>query len=431
MKLVCNNMKLYKLFLQSSGISTDTRNIAQENMFFCLKGENFNGNTFAKEALEKGASFVVIDEPEYQINERCILVDDSLSALQKLAHFHRSKLNIPIVGITGTNGKTTTKELIHTVLAEKYKVTATKGNLNNHIGVPLTILSIKPDTDIAIIEMGANHIGEIKELCSISEPDYGIITNIGKAHLEGFGSVEGIIETKMALYQSVKQSNGLLFVNADDELLINRSEGIKRLTYGELGYCNGICLDDNLLLKLHLSDYEIDIQTQLTGDYNFPNVMAAVAVGLYFAVPIEDIKIALSSYIPSNNRSQLIKKCDKTIIIDAYNANPSSMKLAIENIVKLDVKNKVLLLGDMAELGENSLSEHQYIVDLIRTKSFDYVYLLGGEFAKTDANTSWIYQNYEQLKNTLKKEFPDKATVLIKGSRSMKMERFLETMGNN
>ena len=417
---------IYNLFLQSSGVSTDTRNIAQGNMFFCLKGENFNGNTFAFQALEKGASTVVVDEPEYKIDERCILVDNTLSALQELANFHRKKSKIPVIGITGTNGKTTTKELVSTVLHQKYTIVATRGNLNNHIGVPLTLLEINPQkTQIAVVEMGANHIGEIHELCQIAEPNLGIITNIGKAHLEGFGSVEGIIETKSALYKSVNQSDGTLFVNADDDLLMRLSLDTKRFTYGKTGDYQGSCLDNDLLLKLYLPDYKADIQTQLTGSYNFYNAMAAVAVGLHFKVPIENIKSAIETYVPENNRSQICKKNGKTVIIDAYNANPSSMKLAIENIAKINAENKILLLGDMAELGESSLVEHQYIVDLIRRYSFDYVYLLGTEFAQTDADTSWLYPDYEQLKNALEKQLPNQATILIKGSRSMKMERFL------
>jgi UDP-N-acetylmuramoyl-tripeptide--D-alanyl-D-alanine ligase len=421
--------KLHKLFLQSSGVSTDSRSIEQGNMFFCLKGENFNGNTFAAQALEKGASFVIVDEPEYQLNERCILVGNSLSTLQKLAYFHRNKLNIPIIGITGTNGKTTTKELIYTVLSEKYRVIATQGNLNNHIGVPLTLLEIdENNTQVAIIEMGANHVGEIAELCQIANPNLGIITNIGKAHLEGFGSVEGITQTKIALYQHVASVDGLLFVYSEDKLLIKLSKNIETVTYGKSGLYKGIPLDDNLLLKLYLPDYETDIQTQLTGNYNFPNAMAAIAVGLSFGVPIENIKSALEAYIPDNNRSQLIKKGDRTIIVDAYNANPSSMELAIRNLAKLQLPVKTLLLGDMAELGENGTAEHQQIVDLIRSFSFDYVYLIGNEFAKTNADSSWIYTDAEQLKKSLEKTLPNNATILMKGSRSMKIERFLEVM---
>jgi len=416
--------ELYYLFLNSNGVSTDTRTVERGNMFFCLKGDNFNGNTFAAEALEKGASCVVVDQKEYKIDDRCVLVDDTLTELQSLAHLHRYNLNIPIIAITGTNGKTTTKELVHAVLSSKYNVHATHGNLNNHIGVPLTLLGIDRDkTQIAIVEMGANHIGEIEELCHIAEPNYGIITNIGKAHLEGFGSIEGIIQTKSALYKSISEKNGLLFVNSEDELLMKLSTDIKRLTYGKSADYKGICLNNNLLLKLLLPDYNTEIQTQLIGDYNFYNVMAAVAVGMYFSVPCQDIVSSIMGYIPKNNRSQLIKKGDRTIIIDAYNANPTSMEKAIRNLSNLELPSKTLLLGDMAELGESSISEHQYIVDLIRELSFERVYLLGKEFAKTNADTSWLYDDYEHLKTTLK-ELPSNATILIKGSRSMKMERF-------
>jgi len=421
--------RLYACYKEASAVCTDTRTIVENCLFFCLSGEHFDGNTFAKEALEKGAKYVVIDNPiYYNVSDACICVPNALEALQKLAHFHRNTLKIPIIGITGTNGKTTTKELIHTVLSSKYKVTATKGNLNNHIGVPLTLLSIKQDTDIAIVEMGANHIGEIAFLCEIAQPDFGIITNIGKAHLEGFGSVEGIIETKTALYNSVNQSNGLLFVNADDDLLMNLSEISKRLTYGKKGVCRGILDESKLQMEFSISDDSFPIITQLTGSYNFYNAMAAVAVGEYFSVPMENIKSALSSYTPDNSRSQIIEKEGYTIILDAYNANPSSMKLAIENIAKMNVKNKILLLGDMAELGESSLAEHQQIVDIIRTYSFGYVYLLGNEFSRTNAEKSWIYTNPQQLQETLKRSFPPQATVLIKGSRSTKMEQFLDCL---
>jgi UDP-N-acetylmuramoyl-tripeptide--D-alanyl-D-alanine ligase len=418
--------EVYASFLQSSGVNINTKTITKGNMFFGLRGQHFNGNAFAYEALEKGASFAIIDEPEYKIDERCILVDNVLSILQQLAHFHRSQLNIPVIGITGTNGKTTTKELINQVLSSKYKVYVTQGNLNNHIGVPLTLLSIKAkDAQIAIVEMGASHIDEIKELCKIAEPNYGIITNIGKAHLEGFGSIDNIIQAKSALYQFIKAMDGCLFVNSDDKLLMNLSSDIKRITYGQSGDCKGICGDDNLFLKLGLPDYALNICTQLTGDYNFYNVMVAIAVGLYFSVPIEQIKTALEAYIPTNNRSQLLKKDKKTIIVDAYNANPSSMESAICNFAKIQASFKVLLLGDMFELGENSVEEHQYIVDLIRKYAFKNVYLLGDEFAKTNAETSWLHSDYEQLGALLKETLPGDAILLIKGSRGMKMEQFL------
>ena len=419
--------KLYNLFLQSTGVCTDTRNIAQGNMFFCLKGENFNGNKFAKDALEKGASFVIVDEKQYQLNEQCILVDDTLKTLQELAFFHRQKLNIPIIGITGTNGKTTTKELVCAVLVRKYKVYATKGNQNNHIGVPLTLLSINPaDAEIAIVEMGANHVGEIAELCEIAQPDYGIITNIGKAHLEGFQSIDGVILTKKALYDAVKKKSGTLFVNADDELLMTHSENTNRILYGNNGDVKGGFLSDKLYLTFVLSDYSAEIQTQLTGNYNFPNAMAAVAVGLHFDVSIEDIKTALENYKPDNNRSQVIRKGEKTIIIDAYNANPSSMQAAIDNLMKISSSCKAVLLGDMFELGEESKLEHQRIVDVLKTANIQYVYLLGETFSKTDANASWKYTNFDALANALHQQLPSDVTILIKGSRSMKMERFLD-----
>jgi UDP-N-acetylmuramoyl-tripeptide--D-alanyl-D-alanine ligase len=418
--------EVYNIFLQSSGVSLDTKTLVCGNIFFGLKGEHFNGNTFAREALEKGAAFAVIDDPEYKIDERCLLVDNVLSTLQQLAHHHRKQLNIPVIGITGTNGKTTTKELINHVLSAKYKVYATKGNLNNHIGVPLTLLNIKAeDAQIAIVEMGANHVGEIKELCQIAEPNYGMITNIGKAHLEGFGSINRIIKTKSALYQSVKAIQGILFVNSDDELLMELSSNIKRITYGQLGDCKGVCKEGHLLLELVFPDYSTEIQTQLVGDYNFHNVMGAIAVGLHFSVPIDDIKFALERYIPTNNRSQLIKKNNKTIIIDAYNANPSSMETAICNFAKIRASSKALLLGDMLELGKSSEKEHQYIVDLIRKQSFDHVYLLGEAFAKTNADSSWLFTNNEQLSIALKKTLSPNTMLLIKGSRAMKMEQFL------
>jgi UDP-N-acetylmuramoyl-tripeptide--D-alanyl-D-alanine ligase len=422
--------EVYNIFLQSNGVNTDTKTVMRGNIFFALRGERFNGNTFAEEALEKGAAFAVIDEPEYKIDERCLLVDNVLSTLQQLAHHHRNKLNIPLIGVTGTNGKTTTKELINQVLSTKYKVYATEGNLNNHIGVPLTLLNInRKDAQIAIVEMGANHVGEINELCQIAEPNYGMITNIGKAHLEGFGSINRIIETKSALFQFVKAIHGTVFVNSDDKLLMDISSAIKRITYGQFGDCKGICKeDDHLLIKLVLPDYALEIQTQLVGDYNFYNVMGAIAVGLYFSVPIEDIKFALERYIPTNNRSQLIKKKDKTIIIDAYNANPSSMETAICNFAKIQAFSKSILLGDMFELGESSVKEHQHIVDLIRKHSFDNVYLLGEAFAKTNADTSWLYTDYELLSIALKKTLPPNTTLLIKGSRAMQMEQFLNIM---
>ena len=421
--------KLYNFFLKSTGICTDTRTVSKGNLFLCLRGNNFNGNKFAKEALEKGASFVIVDEKEYQLNDQCIIVEDTLRTLQKLAYFHRQKLNIPILGITGTNGKTTTKELVYAVLSERYSVYATKSNLNNHIGVPLTLLSIDPnDAEIAIVEMGANHTGEIKELCQIAQPDYGIITNIGRAHLEGFKTIDGVIQTKKALYDAVKEKGGTVFVNVDDELLMSLSEGINHITYGKRGDYRGELLPGNLYLTFNLPDYSMKIQTQLTGDYNFSNAMAAIAVGLHFNIPIENVKSALESYKPDNNRSQIIYKGNKTIIIDAYNANPSSMLAAIENLLRISTLHKAVLLGDMFELGTESLAEHQKIVDMLKNSEIKQVYLLGEIFSKTNADTFWKYTNYNCLANILKEQLPDEVTILIKGSRSMKMECFLDVI---
>lgn len=419
--------KLYSLFLQSTGISTDTRTVSKGNLFFCLKGENFNGNKFVKEALVQGASFVIIDEKEYQFNDQCVLVEDTLITLQKLAYFHRQKLSIPILGITGTNGKTTTKELLYTILSERYNVYATKGNLNNHIGVPLTLLSINPnDAEIAIVEMGANHLGEIEDLCQITQPDYGIITNIGKAHLEGFKTIDGVIQTKKALYDAIRGKGGTVFVNVDDELLMLLSKGMNRITYGKNGDYKGELLSGNLSMTFIIPDYSVKIQTRLTGDYNFSNAMAALAVGQYFDIPIGNIKSALENYKPDNNRSQIIRKENKTIIIDAYNANPSSMQAAIENLQQILSPHKAVLLGDMFELGDDSLAEHQKIVDILKNSGIKQVYLLGEMFSKTDADTSWKYPDYDTLASILEQQLPDSVTILIKGSRAMKMERFLD-----
>jgi UDP-N-acetylmuramoyl-tripeptide--D-alanyl-D-alanine ligase len=395
-------------------------------MFFCLQGEHFDGNTFLREALDKGASFVITDNPDYRIDERCILVDDTLTTLQELAHYHRTQLFIPVIGITGTNGKTTTKELLYSVLSTKYKVYATKGNLNNHIGVPLTLLAIDAtDAQMAIVEMGANHSGEIADLCRIALPTHGVITNIGKAHLEGFGSIEEIIQAKLALYRSVQKQEGILFVNADDTLLMRLSVGMNRITYGKAGDYQGICMDDDLWMKFSLPEYHIEIQTQLTGGYNFYNAMTALAIGFYFDVPVEQIQAALASYSPSNSRSQVITKGKRNIIIDAYNANPASMEVAIANLAKLRISSKAVLLGDMYELGEDSQQEHQYIVDLLRKHGFAPVYLMGTEFLKTDADASWLYTRYEDLEKSLQKTLPEEITILVKGSHAMRMERFL------
>jgi UDP-N-acetylmuramoyl-tripeptide--D-alanyl-D-alanine ligase len=423
--------EIYSLYLKHPVVCTDTRNIKQDSIFFALKGANFNANTFAKEALGKGAKYSVIDE-EAHYADGCILVEDVLKTLQQLANYHRRQSKIPFIGITGSNGKTTTKELTAAVLSKKYKTLFTQGNLNNHIGVPLTLLTLRKEHEIAIIEMGANHQGEIAELCKIAEPDYGIITNIGKAHLEGFGGPEGVIKAKSELYHHIKAKGGKLFVNADDELLMKLSHGIQRVTYGTKkgANCEGIYDKESFLAKgIFIDDgIEVEIQSQLAGRYNFYNILAAACVGFYFGLKLSEIKSAIEGYVPSNNRSQIVKKESNTIWVDAYNANPSSMKTAIENFAELPEKNKVLILGDMFELGADSAKEHQALADMIESKNtWDGVYLVGTEFAKTTSSAKrfksmdefieWVHNNPLKIK-----------IILLKGSRGMAMERVLEKL---
>lgn len=418
---------IYSIYLQHPVISTDTRNIEKNSIFFCLKGPSFNGNAFASEALAKGAAYVVMDEPTYVVNDKCIVVDHSLKTLQNLALFHRKQLSIPFIGITGTNGKTTTKELIKTVLSQKYKVLATQGNFNNHIGVPLTILSINNSIEIAVIEMGANHAYEIDDLCKIALPNYGIITNIGKAHLEGFLNIETIIETKTALYKAVNNANGSIFINMDDQLLMSNAENNHKITYGTNEYADyyGKVISDDFLCKVFLPKTGTTISTQLTGNYNFSNIMAAVAVGQYFNISIPTIQEAISSYKPSNSRSQILHKGSNIFIMDAYNANPSSMMPAINNFANINHKNKVLILGDMKELGEESQTEHQQIVDLLKTLSFKQVFLIGPEFSKTQHPHGWSIETWDEALSIISHKNIQQAMILVKGSRSMQMERIL------
>ena len=423
--------EIYKLYLKNPVVGTDTRNIKQGSIFFALQGANFNANQFAKEAINKGAKYAVIDEEEHY-SDGCILVNDTLKTLQHLANHHRRQAKIPFIAITGTNGKTTTKELTATVLSKKYKTLFTQGNLNNHIGVPLTILNLTKEHEIAIIEMGANHQGEIAELCKIAEPDYGIITNIGKAHLEGFGGPEGVIKAKSELYHFIKSTGGKLFVNADDELLMRLSTGINRITYGTKpgADCEGIDDKESFLAKgVFIDDgIEVEIQSQLAGRYNFYNILAATCIGFHFGLSISQIKQAIEGYVPSNNRSQIIKKGSNTIWVDAYNANPSSMKIAIENFAELPQKGKVLVLGDMYELGEDSAKEHQTLAELIENKKvWDGVYLVGKEFKKVKSSV----HSFETLDDFIKwvSENPLKEkTILLKGSRGMQMEKLLEKL---
>jgi UDP-N-acetylmuramoyl-tripeptide--D-alanyl-D-alanine ligase len=423
--------EIYKVYLQHPVVGTDTRNIKAGSMFFALKGGNFNANQFAKEALSKGAAYAVIDE-ETHYTEGCILVKDVLLTLQQLANHHRRQFKIPVIGITGSNGKTTTKELTAAVLSKKYNTLFTQGNLNNHIGVPLTLLSLKKEHEIAIIEMGANHQGEIAQLSNIAEPDFGIITNIGKAHLEGFGGPEGVIKAKSELYHFIQAKKGKLFVNADDELLMRLSKGIDRITYGTHpgANCEGITDTKSFLAKAAflVDGIEVEIQSKLAGRYNFYNMLAATCIGFHFGLTISQVKEAIEEYVPSNNRSQIVKKENNTIWVDAYNANPSSMKTAIEGFAEMQGDGKVLILGDMFELGEDSRKEHQALVDMIAGKKiWEGVYLVGAEFSQTKSPLE-VFENMQSFLDWLNTHPIKNKTILLKGSRGMAMERVLERL---
>ncbi|MGV8945569.1 MAG: UDP-N-acetylmuramoyl-tripeptide--D-alanyl-D-alanine ligase [Lutibacter sp.] len=418
-----NIEQLYQLYTKNYLVDTDTRKIRKDSMFFALKGDNFNGNEFATKALKSGASYVIIDEEEFRTSPKIILVENVLSTLQQLANFHRKQLTFPIISLTGSNGKTTTKELINAVLSKKYKTTATEGNLNNHIGVPLTLLAMTPKTEIGIVEMGANHLREIEFLCSIAEPNFGLITNFGKAHLEGFGSLEGVIKGKSELYHFLKSSNGTTFINTDDELQVKQSSGINAITF------NGTQIkfvEANPFVKVHFKN--TIIESNLIGKYNYNNIAVAVAVGNYFEIPETDIKNAIESYIPSNNRSQLLQKGSNKIILDAYNANPSSMQAALENFNQLKDPNKIVFLGDMFELGKDSNLEHQKIADLVTSYHFSKVYLIGKAFSTCKVKNAFVSENFESFKNSTNYSNINNATILIKGSRGMALERLLDLL---
>lgn len=422
--------QLHKIFLSSSGICTDSRKIFKNCLFIALSGDNFNGNTFAKQALEKGAKYALIDQKEYKINDQTILVNNSLESLQKLANYHRKYLGLKIISLTGSNGKTTTKELINTVLSKKYKTVATVGNLNNHIGVPLTLLSMNKDTEIGIVEMGANHQKEIQFLCNIAEPDYGYITNFGKAHLEGFGGIEGIIKGKSELYDYLIKNDKDIFMNADDKIQQQKLKEYKKT----------VCFSSSK----DKCDYQIEfkevnpfvvftfdnkrIESKLIGTYNFTNLCAATTIGKHFNVSTNDIKSAIESYIPSNNRSQIIDKGNNKIIMDAYNANPSSMEVAIDNLNKLSDNRKIAILGDMFELGNDAPSEHQKIADLVANLNLDKIYLIGENFNRVTIGEDKIekYSSFENFKSKLKEI--NNSTILIKGSRGMALERVLDLL---
>ena len=415
-----NIQELHQIFLRSKGVCIDTRKIIKNSIFFALKGKNFNGNEFAKTALKNGCNYVVIDEREFQEDERFILVDDVLKYLQQLSNYHRKKLKCPVIGITGTNGKTTTKELIFAILNSKYKTVATQGNLNNHIGVPLTLLSTPLETEMLIVEMGANHPGEINFLSEITQPNFGIITNIGKAHLEGFGGYEGVIKTKSELYQYIMKTNGKLFVNSDDDLLLSLSKNSERIKYGK----DSQLISANPLLEFNFKNTHIS--TNLIGSYNFYNLSLACSVGDFFGVSIDNCKSAIESYIPSNNRSQ-VERSEKgnTLILDAYNANPSSMLVAIQSFEQIKAKKKIAILGDMLELGDDSLQEHQLITEELVKRNFHQVLLVGNEFKQTKNNFLY-FENTNQIRTWIQNNPIQNSTVLLKGSRGIRLESLIE-----
>ena len=425
---------LYEKYLQYPLVVTDTRAVKENSIFFALKGANFNGNEFATQALATGAKYAVVDQPEVAISEQYLLVDDVLKAMQSLANHHRSQLQFPVLGITGSNGKTTSKELINAVLSKKYQTLATKGNLNNHIGVPLTLLTIQAHHDFAIIEMGANHQLEIKELCEIAEPNFGLICNIGKAHLEGMGGIEGVKKTKKELYDFLEINKGLVFVNADDDVTLNLSSQLEnRVFFGnkENSLVAGEIISLAPFLKVSITfkknNQKHELATQLIGDYNLANILSAAAIGVYFGVPEAEIVAAIAAYTPTNNRSQAMQTANNKLIMDAYNANPSSMFAAINNFHLLSTENKYLILGDMFELGNESVAEHEAIVKLVSELKFENVIFIGNDFYKakelykqfhffnTTANAMDFIQNNTIIDHT----------VLVKGSRGMKLESLL------
>ena len=424
---------LYQIFLDCQLVTTDSRNCPEGSLFIALKGESFNGNAFAGKALETGCAYAVIDESEYAIegDQRYILVDDCLQTLQQLANYHRRQLGTRVIGITGTNGKTTTKELISAVLSQSHNILYTLGNLNNHIGVPSTLLRLKAEHDLAVIEMGANHPGEIKFLSEIVEPDCGIITNVGKAHLEGFGSFEGVIKTKGELYDFLRKKEGsTVFIHHDNAYLMNIAEGLNLIPYGTEDdlYVNGRITNSPYLTfewKAGKDGKSYQVQTQLIGEYNFPNALAAITIGRFFGVEDAKINEALAGYTPQNNRSQLKKTDDNTLIIDAYNANPTSMMAALQNFRNMEVPHKMLILGDMRELGAESAAEHQKIADYLKECAFEKVWLVGDQFAAAE-HSFQTYPNVQEVIKELEADKPKGYTILIKGSNGIKLSSVVD-----
>ena len=420
---------VYSYFLESTGICTDTRKIEKGCLFVALRGDNFNGNKFTQQALDKGAFKVIIDDiSQHKNTGETILCKSSLTLLQKLATYHRQELNVPMIALTGSNGKTTTKEIINAVLSKKFKTTATLGNLNNHIGVPLTLLSMTKETEIGIVEMGANHKKEIEALCEIAQPNFGYITNFGKAHIEGFGSIEGVIEGKSELYKYISKEKGTLFFNADDPIqnkLLGNYPSKVGFSQTKKNFYTLKQIDANPYVALQAA--QTNITSNLIGAYNFTNISAGVLIGDFFDIPLNDIKQAIEEYLPTNNRSQLITKGSTQIILDAYNANPTSMMAALQHFNTIKTASKMVFLGDMFELGETAQEEHQDIVDYLSNTNIGEVYLIGSYFSKTklQVKNCHQYKTFEALKSAFKNTIPKDTTVLIKASRGMALERIL------
>ena len=423
---------LYRFFIRNPEICTDSRNVSKGSIFFALKGESFNGNQFAAQALKQGSSYAVVDEQKYVTDERYILVDDVLFSLQKLAMFHRMHFNIPVIAITGTNGKTTTKELINSVIRKEYRVVSTYGNLNNHIGVPLSLLKIKDNTEIAIIEMGANHRGEITKLCELAIPTHGMITNIGTAHLEGFGNIETIVKTKTELYEYLDKNGGTIFFNRENEILAGCLSEIscEKISYGGIsGNYSGIIKNSvpALELKVLIDNNSFALKTNMFGAYNFENVLAAISIGSYFNVETKTIIETIEGFKPYDNRSQIVKTVVNTLICDAYNANPTSMKMAIDNFLLMNSVKKVLILGDMFELGENSEKEHIKLVKYVKDKSFSRIILIGKFFSAVNQTLQIpAFIDVDSFVKWLDKNPIKSSYILIKGSRGMKLEKIID-----
>lgn len=419
---------IHDIFLGCSSVSIDTRNIQPGSLFVAIKGDRFDANTFAEEALAKGAAFVIIDNAAYHIDSRTIVVENSLETLQELSRFHRQYLKLPVIALTGSNGKTTTKELIHAVLQKKFNTKATVGNLNNHIGVPLTLLSFTKETQIGIVEMGANHQKEIEFLCSLATPDYGYITNFGKAHLEGFGGAKGVIKGKSELYDYLSANDKMAFVNLDDAIQAEKTRSLKTFSFGRTAAANVTieAITANPFVKVEIEG--IAIHSKLIGLYNANNINAAITIGKYFGIERDQIREAIENYIPDNNRSQLLNKGTNEIILDAYNANPSSMAVAIENFLQLGKANKIAILGDMFELGIESLAEHQAIIDLLRGQDNIKVNFIGKDFYanRVEDDNLTFFDSFEAFCDFIKTQDLKDSTILIKGSRGMALERILE-----